>query len=83
MAVGDFNRDGCTDVVVAAASGVIRFPEGGPQTIRIQTREDGVSVDAVVLSAEKYKTTRPGTAKDDTTKLQHQGPWVSPYYPRF
>jgi hypothetical protein len=60
----------------------LRFPDGGPQTIRIQTREDGVSIDAVVLSAEKYRTTRPGTAKDDTTILQHQGPWVRPYYPR-
>jgi hypothetical protein len=60
----------------------LRFPEGGPQTIRIQTREDGVSVDAVVLSAEKYRTARPGSAKDDTTILQHQGPWMPPYYPR-
>ena len=60
----------------------LRFPEGGPQTIRIQTREDGVSVDAVVLSAQKYRTTRPGTAKNDTTKLQHQGPWVMPFFPR-
>lgn len=64
-------------------SGVtLRFPEGGPQTIRIQTREDGVSVDAVVLSSEKYRTARPGTAKDDSTTLHHQGPWIRPYYPR-
>jgi hypothetical protein len=60
----------------------LRFPAGGPQTIRIQTREDGVSIDAVVLSSEKYKTTRPGTAKNDTTILQRQGPWLPPYYPR-
>jgi hypothetical protein len=58
----------------------LRFPEGGAQTIRIQTREDGVAVDAIVLSAEKYKTTRPGAAKNDTTILQHQGPWVSPFW---
>ena len=56
----------------------LRFPEGGVQTIRIQTREDGVSVDAVVLSSEKYKTSRPGTAKNDTTTLNHAGPWVGP-----
>ena len=63
-------------------SGVtLRFPAGGPQTIRIQTREDGVSVDTVVLSSEKYRTARPGTAKNDTTKLWGQGPWVSPNYP--
>ena len=34
---------------------LVRFPQGGLQTIRIQTREDGVSVDHIVLSARKYK----------------------------
>jgi hypothetical protein len=38
-------------------------------TMVIQTREDGVSIDQVVLSAEKYLTRRPGTAKNDTTIL--------------
>ena len=49
--------------------GVLRFPEGGYQRIRIQVREDGVSLDQIVLSAERYRTTRPGTAKGDTTIL--------------
>ena len=49
---------------------LLRFPDATqPQFIRIQVREDGVSVDQIVLSAEKYLTTRPGTAKDDTTIL--------------
>jgi hypothetical protein len=48
---------------------LLRFPEGGFQRIRIQVREDGVSVDQFVLSAVKYRTTRPGTAKNDTTIL--------------
>jgi hypothetical protein len=43
---------------------LLRF-DPGPRTIVIQTREDGVSIDQVVLSAEKYLTTRPGTAKND------------------
>jgi hypothetical protein len=47
----------------------VRFPEGGYQQIRIQTREDGVSIDQIVLSAEKYLTTRPGAAKNDLTIL--------------
>jgi hypothetical protein len=47
---------------------LIRF-EPGPQMIVIQTREDGVSIDQVVLSAEKYLTTRPGAAKNDRTIL--------------
>jgi hypothetical protein len=37
----------------------------------IQTREDGVSIDQVVLSSEKYLTTRPGKSKNDTTILQY------------
>jgi hypothetical protein len=47
---------------------LLRF-DAGPQTIVIQTREDGVSIDQVVLSAEKYLTMRPGTAKNDRTIL--------------
>jgi hypothetical protein len=48
---------------------LLRFPEGGGQVVRIQVREDGVSVDQIVLSAEGYLTARPGTAKNDTTIL--------------
>jgi hypothetical protein len=48
---------------------LLRFPEGGFQKVRIQVREDGVSVDQIVLSAEKYLTSRPGTVKNDTTVL--------------
>jgi hypothetical protein len=47
----------------------LRFPQGGPQWLRFQTREDGVSVDQFVLSAEKYLTTRPGTVKNDSVIL--------------
>jgi hypothetical protein len=47
---------------------LIRFGAGS-QTIMIQTREDGVSIDQVVLSAEKYLTVRPGAAKNDQTIL--------------
>ena len=49
--------------------GLLRFPEGGEQRIRIQVREDGVSVDQIVLSAERYRSARPGTARGDTTIL--------------
>jgi hypothetical protein len=56
------------------ANGVtLRFPEGGRQRIRLQPREDGVSFDQIVLSAEQYRTARPGTAKNDTTKLAARG----------
>jgi hypothetical protein len=56
---------------------LLRFPQNpdrDPQTIVIQTREDGVSIDQVVLSAEKYLTTRPGAAKNDRTILPSTQP---------
>ena len=37
---------------------VVRFPQGGIQTIRVQTREDGVSIGEIVLSAREHKTQR-------------------------
>ena len=48
---------------------LLRFPAGGWQEIVIARREDGVSIDQIVLSAEKYLTTRPGAARNDTTIL--------------
>jgi hypothetical protein len=65
---GAVNKNGTT----------LRFPQGGPQIIRIQTREDGVSIDQIVLSSERYKTARPGAAKNDTVKLDHMGPYFGP-----
>jgi uncharacterized repeat protein (TIGR03803 family) len=46
---------------------LLRFPGGGLQRMRIQTREDGVSIDQVVLSAARYLTARPGAARNDAT----------------
>ena len=46
---------------------MLRF-SAGHQTM-VQTREDGVSIDQIVLSSKKYATTRPGPAKNDTTSL--------------
>jgi hypothetical protein len=44
----------------------LRFPNGRGR-VRIQTREDGVSFDQLVLSASQFVSARPGTAKNDTT----------------
>jgi hypothetical protein len=52
----------------------LRFPSGQGR-IRIQTREDGVSIDQVVMSARRFLTTRPGAAKNDTTILPPTVPW--------
>lgn len=46
---------------------LLRFPQGGSQYIVIQSREDGMSVDQIVLSAEKYRTAAPGATKNDNT----------------
>jgi hypothetical protein len=57
----------------------LRFPATRQQRLwhrmRIQTREDGVMIDQIVLSATKYKATRPGAVKNDTTILLQTIPW--------
>jgi hypothetical protein len=45
----------------------VSFASSGPQTIRIQTREDGLTVDQVLLSPQKYLTSPPGALKNDAT----------------
>ena len=46
---------------------LIYFATSGPQTLRIQTREDGLSIDQIVLSPGTYLTSAPGAAKNDNT----------------
>jgi hypothetical protein len=48
---------------------LVRFNVTGPQKIRIQTREDGFSIDQIVLSPSTYLSTAPGPAKNDSTIL--------------
>lgn len=48
----------------------ISFQTSGTQTIRIQTREDGISIDQIVLSSYAYLYTSPGLLKNDNTILQ-------------
>jgi hypothetical protein len=70
-------RDEAWGTPGAIGSTYVRFPAGGVQGLRIQTREDGASIDTIVLSARKYKTTRPGSVKNDTTKLPMTAFWGS------
>jgi hypothetical protein len=46
---------------------VVQFLSTGTHTIRVQTREDGVQVDQIVLSPATYLTARPGELANDTT----------------
>lgn len=45
----------------------IRFATSGAHTLRIQTREDGVQLDQVVLSPATYLALAPGQRSGDTT----------------
>jgi hypothetical protein len=47
----------------------VYFATTGPQRIRIQVREDGVSIDQIVLSPATYLSSAPGALKNDTTIL--------------
>jgi endonuclease/exonuclease/phosphatase family metal-dependent hydrolase len=42
---------------------------GATEKIRVQAREDGVSIDQIVLSPVTYATSAPGATKNDTTIL--------------
>lgn len=46
------------------------FTRSGLQTIRVQTREDGVAIDQIVLDPLPSRTTAPGPLKNDNTILQ-------------
>jgi hypothetical protein len=48
---------------------LLKFSTSGAQTIRIQAREDGISLDQLVLSSNTYLTARPGAATNDSTIL--------------
>jgi Putative Ig domain len=60
---------GWQDDSYSGLAGPMYFAASGTQTIRIQMREDGVSIDQIVLSAVTYATTPPGATKNDTTIL--------------
>ena len=47
----------------------IYFQASGPQRLRVQTREDGLSIDQIVLSPDRFLTRSPGALKNDTTIL--------------
>jgi glucose/arabinose dehydrogenase len=51
---------------------LVYFATTGTQTLRVQTREDGFSIDQIVLSPETYRSSPPGTLKNDTTILDEQ-----------
>ena len=71
--------DGRT-TATAAACRVRRciFATTGPQRIRIQTREDGIAIDQIVLSSSRFLSAAPGGPKNDTTILAEHRPGRRP-----
>jgi hypothetical protein len=48
---------------------LVYFANTGTHTLRIQAREDGLSIDQIVLSPKNYLTTAPGAVTNDATIL--------------
>ena len=57
---------------------VVYFASTGTQRLRIQTREDGLSIDQIVLSPSTYMNAAPGATKNDSTILPEQGGTTPP-----
>jgi hypothetical protein len=51
----------------------IYFAVTGPQTLRIQQREDGLSIDQILLSPQTFREASPGLLKNDTTIYPRSG----------
>jgi endonuclease/exonuclease/phosphatase family metal-dependent hydrolase len=51
----------------------VEFSTAGTKTIRVQTREDGVEIDQIVLSPVNYLALAPGGDRNDTTVLSASG----------
>ena len=48
---------------------LVYFATSGPQRIRVQVREDGLGIDQIVLSPQRYLQLAPGVLKNDTVIL--------------
>ena len=81
LIAADVNLEACSGCGVSAwgwqdngyGTGVlgplVYFAVSGPQTLRIQTREDGFSIDQIVLSPAAFLSASPGAPKNDTCIL--------------
>jgi hypothetical protein len=69
---------GWSDNGWGAAGANIYFASDGPQTVRVQQREDGAIVDEIVLSPTTYLTASPGLRDNDLTVLTEDDGSSSP-----
>jgi phosphatidylserine/phosphatidylglycerophosphate/cardiolipin synthase-like enzyme len=54
-------------------TGEVRFQNTGTHTIRVQTREDGVDIDQIVISPVTYVNNAPGPVSNDNTIVAKPG----------
>lgn len=75
---------GWADTGYEVVSDPVYFNQDGEQTIRIQQREDGVRIDQIVISANKFDDTAPGAITGDNTIVPRgaSGASVTHTYPR-
>ena len=52
---------------------LVRFETSGRTRVRIQTREDGIAVDQIVLSSAAFVAAAPGKTRNDATTLARTG----------
>jgi hypothetical protein len=52
---------------------VVRFATSGAHTLRLQVREDGLSIDQIILSPDRFMNAAPGSALADATIYPEQG----------
>jgi len=64
---------GWTDNGWGALGTPIYFAATGTHTLRVQQREDGATVDQIVLSPDTYASSPPGPRDNDTTILPASG----------
>ena len=82
-----FNLEECTgcglsqwgwnDNLFGGLGPLVYFATSGPQTVRVQLREDGLSIDQVVLSPVTYLSNAPGWTKNDVVILSRNSGTVS------
>jgi hypothetical protein len=60
---------GWTDNGSAALGADVYFAATGTHTLRVQQREDGITVDQIVISGDTYRRTSPGFRQNDVTVL--------------
>jgi hypothetical protein len=58
---------GWQDNAYGGFGAALYFEQTGLQTLRIQQREDGLSIDQIVISPSVYLAASPGLLKNDTT----------------